>query len=996
MRIARRNTTVGCTPYEGVTFAFFDPQTESQYSSKAESDKFLVEVPSEWSTEACAFFCQNCLITEVSPRHLEYVREESVPRWLWRRSGDKSTPLSDTNGIEFSGEISVRAAIDRISGGWTYLGWKAGYFDSEEDASAFYDEIRWLLCHRKFTPELAQWQKNGAFWAYGITTAPVDSFVTDYRTGLVRRSETHDVAPSGAQIVSPENTAEVQETLAKLGCAIGTYPKQNGEHTSAFKDARAGIRVTLDGTHPETLNDLWKDGTSDARDALESMGYEIATRHLQSIIDSYSKEKNFAKQDGSNSAALTLAIKSAKGAGIPENIIERTLQLIAQISELRAADILGPTPDSHADVSPLSNKSLMVRLEDGPIDSAIEGDDANYQIFDSIAYGAWTGRKTGIQYSTTIEGWHTCPADGDINATAGGGDFVFLDDTACHRSAIDCAKFRGTEFEFDVEGLSHAVTLISTAMDISLICNTQNTTRTAKRVWNYRPLGLSITGIAEIIMSYGLPYDSDDARAVAAAICSFVTATAYANSAAMASELGTFPSFTENRESMMRVIRNHRRANDGDYGGYEFLGWNPRSIDPRRGLPNLHEMTVDAWKRAESLGMDAGFRNAQVTLVTAEINTSTILANNAHGLLPIPSLCRHDLDASGKYRNSLAPCVWQGLKALGYSQVQTEAFANSVLGHRTLKNAPSINHETLKHRGFTDDLIDKVEDALIDAIDLSQVFNPWILGVDQCIELLGVGANELENPAFDLLASMGFSDSAIRNANSHCFGDVMEAKLPYRHNAHAVVFVTGSTPAPEFDRVDSVIRMMAAVQPMISGGIGHSIALPRDTSVADCHVIFMTGWRMGLKSLCLYRDEYDHSSSLNSTFSKEPADREADELSNSAHSPPTLMVIQGGKSSATTGAMRKMKARTQVPEFFNGTSPAAMSQALAIAHATRGFSGDRTLVKEAPGKNRTVITHTEENKTGGAETSRRPASDTARSTASDSSSSDAVVEQRHI
>jgi hypothetical protein len=950
MRIARRNTQPDSTPYEGVCFVFFDPRTDQRHPLESAYRESFVEVPSDWSAEACSFFIQHCLVTDLPPCRLISIEDDSVPTWLWQKAIDPAAMSALTSEDVFIGENSVREAIDRVAGGWTYLGWQGGYFDSEADAKTFYDETRWLLCRQRFTPELTAWQQTGVYWAYGIETAQTGAFVTDFGTGLVRRNKTHD---------------------------ISNHPFER--------------RSTLDGTAPETLDNLWSDSTADAQRAAHMMGYEIACRHIQAMIDAYPGSQELQKMGGTNSPALQFAIQSARGALVPENIIDRTLELVEQNCEIKASDIMGPPPTDSIDAIQSDHGATMIRLDDGPIDLAVDGDDKAYQLFDAIAYGAWTGRKTGIHYATTVNGWNTCADAGEINAAIGDGDFLFLDDTACHRATIDCAAFRDGNFGFAVEDICHAVELITLALDIGHMHGTQMTPRSANRVWNYRPLGLSVTGVAELIMSYGLPYDSEDARAIAATICSLITATAYKESTKLAAEMGAFPAYEENRNAMLRVIRNHRRATMSQIGGYEGLGWAPHPINPRRALPELFDAAVKTWERAEELGEVAGYRNAQVTLVSSNPDASLILKSTSLGLEPFTALCRHRLDDCGHFYPSIPAAVPLGLSALGYTGPEADQFVETLLGRRSLKSAPAINHASLRKRGFTDDLISAVEDALFDAVDLSQVFNPWILGLENCIQLLGVDVEELENPDFDLLAALGFSDATIDRANRYCFGTPVETEIPYRDPAHAVVFVTGATPATTIDRTNAVIRMMAAVQPMISGGIGHALALPQRTSVADCHVFLLTGWRLGLKSLCLYRDESDHSDISNAT----PADAGHTDIPEQSITP-SLTIIEGGQSSANTGAMTQMKPMKHVPEFTNNTSPAEMSQALALAHATRELSTERTPIQEPPGKDRTAITLPKENPKGDAETPRRSASDTARSAAPGSSSPDTAVEQRHI
>ena len=923
---------------------FFDTKSDQRHSIETAYRESFVIVPSDWSAETCSFFIRNCLVRDLPPCRLISIEDDETPTWLWRKAIDPTV----TGENVFTGESSIHEAIDRIAGGWTYLGWQGGYFDSEQDAKTFYDEIRWLLCHRRFTPALTEWQQTGVYWAYGIETAQPETFVADFRTGLVRRSKAHDISAQ-----------ENQNQPSK-------------RHT------------TLDGSQPESLDNLWADSTADAQSAAHMMGYTIACRHIEAMIEAYPESQILRNIDARISPTLQLAIQSARGALIPENIIHRTLDLVEQNSEIKASDIMGPPPTDTLDALQSDNCATMVRLEDGSIDLAVDGDQKAYQLFDAIAYGAWTGKKTGIHYATTINGWNTCAEAGEINAAMDDGGFLFLDDTVCPEATIDCASFHDRNFGFAVDDLCHAVELITVALDISHMQSAQNSPRIANRVWNFRPLGLSITGVAELVMSHGQPYDSEDARAIATTISSLITATAYKESADLAAEMGVFPAFEENCSTMMRVVRNHRRATTSQIGGYEGLGWAPHPINPRRALPELFEAAVTTWEQAEERGQVSGYRNAQVTLISSDLDAGPILNGVSLGLQPVTALCHHQLNDGGQFQPSIPVAVPLGLAALGYSPLETDAFINGLLGTRSLRDAPAVNHASLRKNGFTDDLISEIEDALLNAVDLSQVFNPWLLGVENCVGLLGVDVDELENPDFDLLAALGYSDHAIGRANRYCFGTPVETELPYRDAAHAVVFTTEATSATTIDHANAVIRMMAAVQPMVSGGIGHALALPQSTSVADCHVLLLTGWRLGLKSLCLYRAEASYSDMVDAT----PADRGHDNTTPARPIGPSLTVIQGGQSSANTGAISAA--------FPNNSSPVEMSQALAFAQAAEAIPTERTAIQEPPGKDRTAITLPKEGTKGDAETPRRSASDTARSAAPGSSSPDTAVEQRHI
>ena len=221
-------------------------------------------------------------------------------------------------------------------------------------------------------------------------------------------------------------------------------------------------------------------------------------------------------------------------------------------------------------------------------------------LWETIGHAAWASADPGLQYHTTINDWHTCPASGPIRASNPCSEYMFLDDTACNLASLNLLQFQKPGEAFDVDSFEHAVRLWTMVLEISVLMAQFPSKQIARLSYEYRTLGLGYANIGGLLMSTGIPYDSDEGRAICGAITAIMTGVCYATSAEMAGEMGTFPQYEKNREHMLRVMRNHGRAAYGETAGYEDLHTNPVALkaedcpDPRliahaaRGLGQGH------------------------------------------------------------------------------------------------------------------------------------------------------------------------------------------------------------------------------------------------------------------------------------------------------------------------------------------------------------------------------------------------------------------------
>jgi len=943
LRITRRFTKRGESPYRGVAFC--------RCGLSADAAGWL-EAPEFWSAEAVSLLARRCAEPARIAARLKPVPEADVPEFLWRHAPDAEALANLPADRRCRGEADIRALIDRVAGGWAYQGWKAGYFDSADDARAFFDEVRWILLHRRAAPELSQWRYAGLYWAYGIDASVADGVLVDYRTGRVRRGDREAVPPSGAVInaVTADSTGEggiwalwrSQARLAELGCPTGVdlsaLATGDGEDLSAMLapgDAANGRprRLTLRADHLHAERFVQRNLRGAAAAAAGTVGHAIALRHAGALAET-----------GGDGPAGHFAMAAAAQAALPVDLIESIVSLAGTADADRLLAALAEPrpghPGADADVTVLA-------IDDATLETAVRPASRAKRLLDGMALGGWTAGAAGLQYSSTVERWHGCAEAGPARTAAGDGDFLFLDDVAAGRAVLNAAGFLGDDGTFDSDGFAHAARLLTVALDISLASATHATPRIARRTWDYRPLALSLTGLAPLLMACGIAYDSDVARATAAALTALLTGSGFAASATLADELGAFPGWARNEAAMRAVIARQAGTPIGD--GVSIAG--------------LAEAARAAWQAALAAGERSGYRNAQISAVSPARDESNLTGAAGAGIAPSDGPIRFEAIGGGGWRRGADPAIAAGLRALGYDIEATAVILRRLLGHGSIEHAPGVNHETLRRRGFDDATIAKIEAALGEVSDIRDAFGRATLGDGFCRRMLGLTQAELEDPGFDMLAALGFSDAAIEAANVHCCGAGTLEGAARLQPGHLEVF-DGARRAGALGRRQvsptAIVRMIGAVQPFLSGAVGQTVELPHEASVADFRDLLLLGWRLGLKTLTLRRA---------------PADTIFPELARLAARRPIRVVADGTASRPAGPADRH-------------SEPRVLSQALALAHTARGLAGDPTQER--------VIATGPDGAGGDARASRRGSPDPARSAASVPSSADVVVEQRQV
>ncbi len=464
-------------------------------------------------------------------------------------------------------------------------------------------------------------------------------------------------------------------------------------------------------------------------------------------------------------------------------------------------------------------------------------------------------------------------------------EYLFLDNSACNLASLNLMKFFDVQkAELAIPEFEHAVRLWTVVLEISVLMSQFPSPEIAQISCDFRTLGLGYANLGALLMVSGLPYDSDTGRAVSAAITAILTGEAYATSAEMARELGPFQGFVENREDMLRVIRNHRRAAyDVRATEYEGLEVAPQGIDAEICPPALLDSARKAWDRALALGEENGYRNAQVSLLAPTGTIGLLMDCDTTGVEPDFALVKFKKLAGGGYFKIVNQSVKPALDHLGYTPAEIEETLRYAVGRMTLKDAPHINRESLREKGLTDEDIARIEDSLPGVFELGYAVAPWVIGED-ALRRLGVTAEETHRPGFDLLRRLGFTPEEIQRASDYACGLQTVEGAPSLRDEDLAVFDC----ANQCGRIGKRyiyylghIRMMGAVQPFLSGGISKTINMPREATVEDVKQAYWESWQLGLKAIAIYRD----GSKLSQPLSTSTEERETKEEPKAAAAP---------------------------------------------------------------------------------------------------------------
>ena len=886
-----------------------------------------IEVPGNYSQVAADVIAQKYFRKAGVPAYLKKIKESNVPEWLSRSEPDEDKLETIPENERYSAEISAKQVFNRLAGTWTYWGWKGGYFSSENDAKVYYDEMRYMLASQMGAPNSPQWFNTGLHWAYGIDGPSQGHYYVDYKTEKLVKSKSSYIHPQPhacfIQSIKDDLVNEggimdlwVREArLFKYGSGTGTnfsnlrgnneelsgggkssgmmsFLKIGDRAAGAIKSGgttrRAAKMVTVDVDHPDIEEFIdWK-VVEEQKVAALVAGSKSTAKHLGAVmeacnIDEYEKDDLYNTRINKK---LKEAVLNARSVMIPENYIQRVIQFAKQgfkeiefktydtdwdseayltVSGQNSNNSIRVTNDFLKKVENNSDWEL-IRRTDGKVFKKVKAK----ELWDKITEAAWACADPGLQYDSTINEWHTCPQEEKINASNPCSEYMFIDDTACNLASLNLIKFSKKNKKLDINAFEHACRLWTLTLEISVMMAQFPSKEIAQKSFDYRTLGLGYANIGGLLMSWGVPYDSDEGRAICSSISAIMTGISYATSAEIAKELGPFSKYKLNSKDMLRVIRNHKRAADGFKDGYDSLTINPvpliKEDCPSEDLPNA---ASKAWEKALKDGEKFGYRNAQTTVIAPTGTIGLVMDCDTTGIEPDFAMVKFKKLAGGGYFKIINQVVPEALQNLGYDNKQISDIKNYVLGTGSLKNCQSISHSALKEKGFKDEQINLIENSLESAFDIKFVFNQFTLGKEFCKNVLKISEDQLNDFSFDMLNFLSFTKEEIDAANIHVCGSMTLEGAPHLNEEHLNVFdcanVCGRI-GKRFLSVDSHIRMMAAAQPFISGAISKTINMPNNSSIEDCSDAYMLSWKLCLKANALYRDGSKLSQPLNSSL----------------------------------------------------------------------------------------------------------------------------------
>ena len=838
LAFSRQFTKEGVSPYDMFEYDYRTSVIKNP-SGEIVFQMENVEVPKQWSQIATDILAQ------------KYFRKAGVPQ------ADGSTGR----------ETTVKQVAHRMAHCWRVWGERYDYFATPNDAQIFYDELAYSILNQACVPNSPQWFNTGLHEVYGITGKPQGHYYVDPFDNELKKSTSayERPQPHACFILSVEDDLVneggimdlwVREArIFKYGSGVGTNyssirgdgEKLSGGGTSsglmsflkigdraagAIKSGgttrRAAKMVCLDLDHPEIESFVnWKVGEEDKVAALIAAGYP----------SDYEGEayKTVSGQNSNNSVR------------IPNSFF-------------KALDT-----DGDWELKGRSNGKVMKIIK-------------ARELWKQINHAAWKCADPGTQYDTTINEWHTCPEGGPIRASNPCSEYMFLDNTACNLASVNLRRFfEESDNSFDVKGFEHTCRLWTVVLEISVLMAQFPSKEVAQLSFDYRTLGLGYANLGSMLMVSGIPYDSEEARGIAGAITAIMTGVAYTTSAEMAGFLGAFARYEDNKQHMLRVMRNHRAAAYDAQDAYEGIEIKPQGINAKYCPDYLLTAAIKAWDEAVQLGEKNGYRNAQTTVIAPTGTIGLVMDCDTTGVEPDFALVKFKKLSGGGYFKIINQSVPAALRNLKYSEKQLEEIVNYAKGHATLKGAPFINTQSLLQKGFTKQELAKVEAALGSAFEIGFVFNVYTFG-EATLQRLGFTSAQYHDFEWSLLEALGYTDEQIEAANIYVCGTMTVEGAPYLKPEHLAVFDCANKCGQKGERyihAHGHIRMMAAAQPFLSGAISKTINLPNEATVEEIADCYRMSWELGLKANALYRDGSKLSQPLSNKSDKKKKTTEA-------------------------------------------------------------------------------------------------------------------------
>jgi ribonucleoside-diphosphate reductase alpha chain len=767
------------------------------------------------------------------------------------------------HGDPKQGERGVRQVVHRIAHTIREAGDRfGGYFATKADADAFEAELSFLMIHQVGAFNSPVWFNCGLWAQYGITGSGGNWAAVLDRDRSAKSTRTTEVFETNNAYERPQ-------------CSACFIQSAQDDLMSIYELVKSEARLFKYGSGTGS-------NFSTIRGRQEKLSGGGTSSGLMSFLEVFDRAAGATKSGGTTRRAAKMVCLDMDHPEIADFInwkVREEKKALALIAAGYPNDFNGEA--YHTISGQNSNNSIRVTDDfmkaveaGGKWQTIMRTSGEVCETFDAkdlwrqAAEAAWACADPGVQYDSTINRWHTCPNSGKINASNPCSEYMFLDDTACNLASVNLTKFlRESEDgvqSFDIEGFRHACHIFFMAQEILVDLSSYPTKDIARNSHDYRPLGLGYANLGSLLMQMGVPYDSEEGRAIAAALTAIMCGKAYATSAEMASSKGAFVGFAKNREPMLKVMNMHRDA--------------AHQINRDKCPADLYRGACEDWDRAVQLGEQHGYRNAQATVLAPTGTIGLLMDCDTTGVEPDFALVKYKKLAGGGYFKIVNQSVPSALKKLGYSAPEIQEIVAFVTGTNTLLAAPNVNRKTLKDRGLSDAELAKAEAALPGIFELDQAFAPWVLGEDT-YERLGITKEARSARGFSFLQTLGFTRGEIEEAGDHIIGRMTIEGAPYLKPSHYPVFDCanrcGKT-GQRFLPAMSHIHMMAAVQPFLSGAISKTVNLPNDATVEEVQEVYEEGWRLGLKAVALYRDGCKASQPLSTTSKAKESDRAKD------------------------------------------------------------------------------------------------------------------------
>ncbi len=840
LRISRRFTEAGTDPYDQFDWSTRDSRITNPDGSIV-FEMTDAEIPAQWSQVASDIMVS------------KYFRKAGVPQ-----RDDNGEALLDDSGNPVTGpERSAKQVFDRLAGTWRHWGEKEGYFASTEDAENFEDELRYMLANQMAAPNSPQWFNTGLNWAYGLTGPAQGFWYVDGADGEMKASPDSYSRPAphacfilsvGDDLVNPGGIMDLwvrEARIFKFGSGAGSnFSSIRAENETLSGGGKSSGVMSFLKIGDRAAGAIKSGGTT--RRAAKMVILDVDHPDIETFTDWKKVEEDKAKvliQHGGFAADFNGDAYATVSGQNSNNSVRITNDFVRAVEEDADWDLINRTDNT-------VRKTIKAR-----------------ELWTRIAEAAWACADPGLQFDTTINEWHTSPAGGRIRASNPCSEYMFLDDTACNLASVNLVRFYDDETGvFDIEAYKHAIRIWTVVLEISVAMAHFPSAEIAQGSYDYRTLGLGYANLGSLLMRQGIAYDSEEGRAIAGALTSILTGYSYATSAEVAGTTGPFPRYEENREAMLRVIRNHRvAAYDGN--DYDGVTTTVMGIDADLCPDDLLAAAREGWDLALERGEEHGFRNAQATVLAPTGTIGLLMDCDTTGVEPDFALVKFKKLAGGGYFKIVNQSVAPALTRLGYDIHQIHDIVEYIVGTSSIEGAPHINTESLLEKGFSEEDLIKLQATLPGVFELKHAFNVFTFG-EETLQRLGFTVDEYTSWDFDLLRALGFTREQIAEANDVICGRQTIENAPHVSDEHLSVFDTANKNGKYGERFihhNGHIKMMAAAQPFISGAISKTINMPAEVTPEDIEGAYHLSWELGLKAMALYRDGSKASQPLSAT-----------------------------------------------------------------------------------------------------------------------------------